>query len=388
MATMIMGIPSDTLITIAIAAGAVILSYYLLFSIGRKTTASQQSAVAAEKCPFLPSKASLDDGNGDTPLQIACGNGDVETARLMLSGAATKGSISESAAPKCPFSFASTTTTPHHAQTVDINAVNFDGETALMFAAENGHDAVVELLVKHSSLLDVGKRNKRGWSAFSLAARAGFLTTVKLLLAAEIPESIVSAKEFEQQQQIKQRLVAVINQQDRNGCTSLIHASGQHHRDVVAFLLEQGADLRLRDLDGVSCLMRALHRGALDISLDLIAAATARLSAAEEEAFLNAQSVDGDSALSISAAFGHVDVVRALLQPAAGVPVQVNHQDTLGFSPVMRAAARGHVEVVDLLLAAGADESLVNIDGKTMHEVTVLLRATDTDTTKVSPVEN
>ena len=320
--------------------------------------------------------ASLDDGNGDTPLQIACGNGDVEAVRMMLS-------VGSAAGSKCPFAFASSSgankAKSPHTQPVDVNAVNFDGETALMFAAENGHDAVVELLVQHSPLLDVGKRNKRGWSAFSLAARAGHLTTVKLLLAAEAPECKESVEGPEQQQRVASRL-AVVNQQDRNGCTSLIHAAGQHRRDVVAFLLQQGADLRLRDADGVSCLMRALHRGALDISLDLIAAARTRLSAADADAFLNAQSVDGDSALSISSAFGHIGIVRALVRPedtgapSAQVPVrvQVNNQDALGFSPVMRAAARGHAEVVELLLVAGADESLTNIDGKTMHNVAIL----------------
>ena len=264
-----------------------------------------------------------------------------------------------------------------------------------MFAAENGHDAIVELLIKHSPLLDVGKRNKRGWSAFSLAARAGHLTTVKLLLEAEVPQCKEGVEGSEQQRDAERRLVsraAVINQQDRNGCTSLIHAAGQHRRDVVKFLLQQGADLRLRDLDGVSCLMRALHRGALDISQDLIAAARTTLSAADAETFLNAQSVDGDSALSISAAFGHIDLVRALVRPAATdassaqVRVRVNDQDALGFSAVMRAAARGHREVVELLLVAGADDSLTNIDGKTMHDVAMLEAKNVSTKTYDSPV--
>jgi ankyrin repeat protein len=284
-----------------------------------------------------------------------------------------------STASKCPFA-SSGASKAQPQQPVDVNAVNFDSETALMFAAENGHDAVVELLIKHSPLLDVGKRNKRGWTAFSLAARAGHLATVKLLLEAEVAESMAAATVAGSEQQAKQRrdlVVAVINQQDRNGCTSLIHASGQHHRDVVTFLLQQGADLRLCDLDGVSCLARALHRGALEISLDLIAFARATLPAADAQAFLNARSVDGDCALSICSAYGHLDIVRALLQSddASGVSVhvEVNGQDSLGFSPLMRAAARGHTKVVEMLLAAGADDSLTNIDGKTMHNVAMIL---------------
>ena len=119
-----------------------------------------------------------------------------------------------------------------------------------------------------NSAVDISKRNKRKWSALSLAARAGHLSTVKLLLDEEVlracrkqfsdwtatttryvdnvnanvDESTTPAAMLtsEQAKFVEDTMKSIVNQTDGNGCTPLITAAGQYHREVVTYLLQEG----------------------------------------------------------------------------------------------------------------------------------------------------
>jgi uncharacterized protein len=58
--------------------------------------------------------------------------------------------------------------------------VNKKGWTPLHYAATNGHDDVVKLLLDHSAYIDAGSPN--GTTPLMMAARGGHVSTVKLLL--------------------------------------------------------------------------------------------------------------------------------------------------------------------------------------------------------------
>ena len=60
-----------------------------------------------------------------------------------------------------------------------------------------------------------------------------------------------------------------------------------------------------------------------------------------------------------------MEVVKILIQ-AGG---EVNQQDRKGATPLHRASECGHVKVITALLAAGADKTIKNEDGKTPHDV-------------------
>ena len=153
---------SDTLVTVILAGSVVIFTYFFLF-VGRKPK-SAQAASPKESCPYLESISKVDE-NGDTKLMVLCGEGDIEGVENLLQSVhsetknihASSSTISRStttAAGKCPFHFGSMMGTGDVTKSqlkdtfmVDVNAVNDDGETALMFAAENGHDHLVRLLL-------------------------------------------------------------------------------------------------------------------------------------------------------------------------------------------------------------------------------------------------
>ena len=64
---------------------------------------------------------------------------------------------------------------------VNVNAVSGIGSTALMYAAKNGHDTVVDRLLQAGA--DPSLRTKKGSSAADLARNAGHNRTVQILLS-------------------------------------------------------------------------------------------------------------------------------------------------------------------------------------------------------------
>ena len=62
----------------------------------------------------------------------------------------------------------------------DVAAARHDGSTALMFAAEGGHEAVAQLLLQHGA--DVAAANNDGLTALMCAAGGGHEAVAQLLL--------------------------------------------------------------------------------------------------------------------------------------------------------------------------------------------------------------
>ncbi|KAL8365088.1 hypothetical protein RB595_004080 [Gaeumannomyces hyphopodioides] len=194
------------------------------------------------------------------------------------------------------------------------------GQTPLSWAAENGHEAVVKLLLA-TGRVDVDAKDNNGWTPLSWAAEKGHEAVVELLLATGKID--VDAK-------------------DNNGRTPLWWAAARGHEAVVKLLLATGkVDVDAKDNNGRTLLSWAAENGH---------EAVVKLLLAIGKIDVDAKDNNGRTPLSWAAENGHEAVVKLLL--ATG-KVDVNAKDKYGQTPLWWAAARGHEAVVKLLLAIG-----------------------------------
>ena len=100
----------------------------------------------------------------------------------------------------------------------NINAKDYSGETALYWAAKEGHKAMVHLLLKYGA--DVNVRNDSGHTALYWATITGHEAMVQLLL----------------------KNGADVNAKDYNGRTALYWATMKGHKAVEELLLEDMAN--------------------------------------------------------------------------------------------------------------------------------------------------
>jgi hypothetical protein len=162
---------------------------------------------------------------------------------------------------------------------IDWNQRNDENSTGLHLASENGHEAVVKLLLETKA--DVNVQDNDGGTALYLAARHGHEAVVKLLLEAK----------------------ADVNVQDNYvGVTALHRAALNGHEAVVKLLLEAKTDVNVRNDYGMTALYLAARHGHEAVVKLLL----------EAKADVNMQDIDGVTALHLAASNGHEAVVKLL----------------------------------------------------------------------------
>ena len=118
--------------------------------------------------------------------------------------------------------------------------------------------------------------------------------------------------------------------------TALIMASQEGHTEIVAMLLEKGANVNAKTKDGRRALFLASANGHAEIVAMLLAAG----------ADVNAKDNDGWTALIVASWYGHTETVAILLQNGADVNAKRNYD---GFTALILASKKGHTDIVKLL---------------------------------------
>jgi hypothetical protein len=140
-----------------------------------------------------------------------------------------------------------------------------------------------------------------------------------------------------------------INTRNDKGETALRVACMNNDVPTARFLLDEGADVNMSDAEGKSPLSRAAGEGFNGLLKLLLAAPGIDV---------DAQKLDGDTALRLAVVHNQLESVRLLL--AAGANPNIQNGD--GNTPLIRAAAQGYTEITKLLLEHGANPHIRNND--------------------------
>ena len=199
----------------------------------------------------------------------------------------------------------------------DVDAETEDRWTALMVAAHEGFQNIVEALIEAT---DVKKELPDGRSALHLAAQKGNIAVVKWLIKAK----------------------AEVDAQTKTGWTPLMIAAQKGHGGIVQVLTEESADVKKSLKDGRTVLHIAAEENYVDVVNKLIKA---------KEIEVDAQTETLWTPLMIAAQKGLGDIVDALIEAGAGINRTLRHRRTA----LHLAAENGNVAVVKQLVAKGAE---------------------------------
>ncbi|XP_049645442.1 KN motif and ankyrin repeat domain-containing protein 3 [Suncus etruscus] len=166
-----------------------------------------------------------------------------------------------------------------------VNLADGNGNTALHYSVSHGNLAISSLLLD-TGVCEVDRQNRAGYSALMLSALAS---------GGREEDAAVVRRLFS--------MGDVNAKASQTGQTALMLAISHGRQDMVAALLESGADVNAQDLDGATALMCASEYGRLD---------TVRLLLAQPGCDATLLDNEGTSALAI-ALEAEQDEVAALL---------------------------------------------------------------------------
>jgi ankyrin repeat protein len=279
---------------------------------------------------------------GITPLSLACTNGNAVMVEMLLSAGA------------------------------DPNAPLPGGETPLMTAARTGSLAAVKTLIVHRAIVDA-KDDRRGQTALMWAAAEGHADVVQALIDADADFRI----------------------RVPSGFTPLLFAVREGHLDVVRVLLQAGADAnemipadagRRRGYGGrlppagASALLLAVTNGHFELAAHLLDAGADPDAALPGYTVLHAITAvrkpgvgDNDPPPDGSGTMTSIELVKKLAAKGAHLNARMTKKANLnntrlnemGATPFMLAALTADAELMRTLAALGADPNLTNVENST-----------------------
>lgn len=227
---------------------------------------------------------------------------------------------------------------------VDIETKDGHGMPPLLLATEKNNTEMVDLLLKARAGTDT--RNKQGKTALMIAAESGNVELVKALLKAG----------------------ATIEAKDKQGKTPLVYAAESGKVDVIEALLEAGAEADVPDHKGNTPLMYAACLGHLMIVEALLKA----------DADKDALNRDGITPLIFAVLEGKFEVVDALFKAEVNKDVQIQGNNKRYIALALAAIEGKIVEAASLIKEADADR-VRDPNGKTVLIRAVEMMASDSD---------
>ena len=210
-----------------------------------------------------------------------------------------------------------------------VTEVDNDGRVAVILAAQEGHLAVVRMLIETAGT-PLESRGHDGRTPLRAAAAAdNCFELIRYLV----------------------QVGGDVNARDADGRTALYTLAVEGQLEAAAWLLRAGADPMSTDAEGRTALHAAAWHGHRDVAALLL----------DHHVDPDACDVEGRTALQSAAWQGHTAVVTLLLERGASV----DRVCLQGATALCVAAQEGHEGVVRALLCAGADPGRADRCGRT-----------------------
>jgi len=219
------------------------------------------------------------------------------------------------------------------------NVPGSKGRTPLMYAADTGDMARVRFLLARGA--NPNLKTSTGKTALMFASEMGHDDIVRELCSKGHPEDA------------HPHPMANVNDKDFIGMTALMGASLRCHIDTVSVLLNLGADVHLKAVEGSNALMFAASVG------EPCKAVIRKL--VDSEININARDKAGKTALfkRTEECFGSTppDLMRLLIELGADVNIATDAGET----PLMQACRHNTIEAATLLCDNGANLDAVDL---------------------------
>jgi len=228
---------------------------------------------------------------------------------------------------------------------IDFNQRSFNGYTALIFAAEEGHARIVNMLINLPGI-DINAKNSEGETALDCAERKGRRRVIRLI---QSKIGIQSSKFDQFPEEIKRppidkikeefwntvlsgdinemdlkflddegEILVDVNSINENGDTALIIAASNGNLELVRWLMEYNADITIKDANGDNALIRAAKNGYFDVVEELLYQKANIISVGQYKR----------TALMVAAENGYVRVVKLLLKKGVKTELKDDYDKT------------------------------------------------------------
>ncbi len=288
------------------------------------------------------------DKDGNTALMMAVKNGYLDKIQLLIANGAdvnardNKGSsvLMQNAADTAPLGFIERNA--NFVQLLiesgaDVNAIDKDGKTALMYAADRKE------MGPHILTIGTGGISLRRNIGVTYTGNFSFHSISKIInpeienSAAYVIALLLDAG-------------ANVNAKDLNGKTALMYAASTGNTDAIFILLYAGADEQLVDNSGWTALKWAIYNNQMDAASALKDAESwLAVIAKQQDDFINA------------AGSGDLKSIRACIK--AGVNIDAKNK--YGFTALMYGTYYNHPDIVRVLLENGANLNARDSYGRT-----------------------
>ena len=199
-------------------------------------------------------------------------------------------------------------------KSIDINAQDKDGYTAIAWAVKNNNLAIVNLLLNYNANVNI--QNIDGYTALMWASRA--------LIKQEIFNLLLNH-------------AAKINIINTDGATALIMASKSGNQEKVKLLIDHGANVNIKEnTRGYTSLMFASERNHIEV---------VKLLLNHPKIDVNITDNNGDTAFILAAERNFKEIVKLLLDHNVNTIIKNNYQQTA----LSLALERKHLEIVKLI---------------------------------------